>query len=107
MKNGMMNKKLSLTKNDFEIQTFSAGGPGGQHQNKTSTAVRIIHKESGAFSECRNFKSQKQNKQEAFKRLTKNPKFKLWLNKKLINEEEIENKINELMKPQFIKTEYL
>ena len=49
-----MRKHLfSITKKDFEVQTFRAGGKGGQHQNKTDSAVRIIHRESGAASEPR------------------------------------------------------
>ena len=40
-----MEKKLlfSITRKDFDVQTFCAGGPGGQHQNKTASAVRIVH----------------------------------------------------------------
>lgn len=40
-----MGKKLlfSLNKKDFTVQTFKAGGPGGQHQNKTDSAVRITN----------------------------------------------------------------
>jgi len=73
-----MDKHLfSLTKKNFEIQTFRSGGPGGQHQNKTSSGVRIIHKESGAVGESREHKSQLQNKKAAFTRLTESDKFKL------------------------------
>ncbi|NIV93003.1 hypothetical protein GWN42_09430, partial [candidate division KSB1 bacterium] len=34
----------SFTRNEFEVQTFRCGGPGGQAQNKLETGVRIIHK---------------------------------------------------------------
>jgi len=37
---------------DYEIQTFCTGGPGGQHQNKTQSGVRLIHK-SGVRAESR------------------------------------------------------
>lgn len=107
MKNGKMkNKILSLTKKDFDIQTFQSGGPGGQHQNKTDSGVRIVHKESGAVGESREYKSQRQNKKVAFERLTKSYKFKVWINKKTV-ENDIDSRVDELMKPQFIKTEYL
>ena len=41
-------KKLlfSVTKKDFDIQTFRSGGKGGQHQNKRDTGVRCVHKAS-------------------------------------------------------------
>jgi len=41
-------KLFSITKKDLEIQTFCSGGLGGQHQNKTASGVRIIHRASGA-----------------------------------------------------------
>lgn len=68
-----------LTKADFDIQTFRSGGPGGQHQNKTETGVRIIHKASGIGAESRSERSQYQNRQIAFRRLCADPKFVQWL----------------------------
>ncbi len=65
-----MSKELlfSLTIKDFEVQTFCAGGPGGQHQNKTASAVRIIHRASGAIGESREEREQSRNKKKAFER---------------------------------------
>ena len=76
-----MKKELlfSITKKDFDVQTFCSGGPGGQHQNKTASGVRIIHRASGAVGESRTDRSQHRNKKLALKRLTENPKFKLWI----------------------------
>ncbi len=75
-----MAKKLlfSLTKKDFEIQTFRAGGKGGQHQNKVESGVRIIHRASGAVGESRSERSQYANKKLAFIHLTKSKKFLTW-----------------------------
>jgi protein subunit release factor B len=75
---------FSLTKKDFEVQTFHAGGPGGQNQNKRDTGVRVIHKESGAVGEARDTRSQLSNKQAALLRLTKTAKFRVWLSRKLM-----------------------
>ena len=88
-----MTKELlfSVTKKDLVVQTFRAGGKGGQHQNSTDSGVRIIHKDSGAVGESREERSQHQNKKIAFKRLVKSQKFKTWLNQKTY---EITNKIN-------------
>jgi len=56
----------SFTKDQFEVQTFRSGGPGGQNQNKVETGVRIIHKETGLRAECRVHASQHANKKQAF-----------------------------------------
>ena len=80
----MTEKKLlfSLTKKDFVVQTFRAGGKGGQHQNKTDSAVRIIHPASGEVGESREQRSQHQNKKIALERLVNSIKFKLWHQRK-------------------------
>lgn len=75
-----MNRALlfSLTKNDFEVQTFRSGGKGGQHQNTTDSGVRIIHKASGARGESREHREQGRNKRAAFRRLVESSRFKAW-----------------------------
>jgi len=96
----MRKKIISLSKKDFEIQTFKSGGKGGQHQNTTDSGVRIIHRESGARGESRNHRSQFQNKKEALKRLTESVKFKLWINRRVYEiqrGETIEEEVNSIM----------
>lgn len=68
-----------MTLKDCDVQAFQAGGKGGQHQNKTSSAIRIVHRASGAVGESREFRSQWQNKKAAWQRMTKHPKFRIWL----------------------------
>jgi len=80
MNNEDKQRVLSLNKNDFIIQVFRCGGKGGQKQNKTSSGVRIIHKDSGAIGESRDNRQQKVNKRQAFSRLVDSKKFKSWLN---------------------------
>jgi protein subunit release factor A len=67
----MNNRKLlkSWTKKNFRVDTFRAGGKGGQHQNKKDTGVRITDLETGLAAECREHKSQEQNKKKAFEKL--------------------------------------
>lgn len=60
---------IKRSKSDFTVQTFKAGGKGGQYQNKTESGVRIIDKITGLSAECREERSQIQNKHRAFLRL--------------------------------------
>lgn len=82
----MSNRELafSVTKKDLKIDTFTAGGPGGQHQNTSNTAVRITHPASGAVGEARDNRSQHINKKNALRRMTQDPKFRIWVNKMLL-----------------------
>lgn len=69
---------LTVTIHDCEVQTFRAGGKGGQNQNKRDTGVRVIHHPSGARGEARDERSQKQNKRRAFLRMVNTKKFETW-----------------------------
>lgn len=69
---------FSLTKKDFEIQTFCTGGKGGQHRNAKQNGVRIIHTASGARAEHRDGRDQSKNKEEAFRKLAETLVFKKW-----------------------------
>jgi peptide chain release factor 1 len=75
---------FSVTRKDLVIQTFTAGGPGGQHQNTSNTAVRIIHPASGAAGEARDSRSQHQNMRAALKRMAESGKFRSWVNLQLL-----------------------
>lgn len=98
-----------LTKKDFRVETFRAGGKGGQHQNKTSSAVRIRHLASGAVGESREQRQQHQNKKIAFRRLCASKKFRRWLRVQSAMVEQgyrdLEHKVDQMLQDQFLKIE--
>ena len=61
--------EIVIKDSDLEWQHFSTGGPGGQHQNKTQSGARCIHKPTGVRAESRVDKSQHKNKDNALKLL--------------------------------------
>lgn len=58
-----------ITPGDVVFESFRAGGPGGQHQNTTDSAVRATHRPTGATAVARDMRSQHRNKAMALQRL--------------------------------------
>lgn len=68
-------KILSVTLKDCKVETKRGSGKGGQNRNKRDTAVRIVHRASGAVGESQEERSQLQNKKRAFLRMIETPTF--------------------------------
>ena len=103
----MKQRIFTLTKKDFRVDTFRCSGHGGQNVNKRDTGVRITHIETGISSECREERSQEQNKKKAFRRLVDSEKFRGWLKMRAYQIiYEVDREVEKQMNEKNLKVEY-
>lgn len=99
---------FTTTIKDCEVQTFRAGGKGGQNQNKVESGVRIIHRPSGAIGESREYRDQLHNKRAAFRRMGESQAFQRWARNKaaeLFGRESLEVRVEKAMAEENLKIE--
>lgn len=97
---------FSIGIDSCEVQTFRAGGKGGQNQNKRDTGVRVIHHPSGARGESREERSQLENKKRAFKRMAESKDFQSWIRLKALGLKSVDEIVDEMMQEENILVEY-
>ncbi|TQK03751.1 MULTISPECIES: peptide chain release factor 2 [Herbaspirillum] len=81
---------IEINPADVRVDTYRASGAGGQHINKTDSAVRLTHAPSGIVVQCQNDRSQHRNRAEAWEML-KSKLFELELRKRMSEQQKLED----------------
>jgi protein subunit release factor A len=104
------NLLFSLTSKDFDFSFFAVGGNGGGGKDTSNTGARCTHHPSGSTATSTETRSQRKNKETAFKRCAETPVFKSWHKietmRRLGQIREIESIVDKQMAETNLKVEY-
>ncbi|MBI3936723.1 MAG: peptide chain release factor-like protein [Betaproteobacteria bacterium] len=86
---------LRVTADDCDWEYIRGSGAGGQKRNKTSNAVRVTHRASGASAFAQEQRSQLQNRHAAFRKMAESSIFKAWLRAEIARRSGEEDRLQE------------
>lgn len=98
---------FSVRAKDCDWEEFRSGGSGGQKRDKVHNGQRCRHRPSGSMGQCSEHRSQRRNKEAAFRRMGESRRFQVWAQAMVAGIPPIEEVIAEAMKDENLKIEYL
>lgn len=101
----LLQKVFSVSIHDCRVDTFRAGGKGGQNQNKVESGVRVVHEPSGAVGEARDSRDQLHNKRNAFRRMAETPAFQSWARRRALGLKPLDQIVDEWMQDENLRIE--
>jgi protein subunit release factor A len=102
-------KVHTVTIKDCDVETFSVGGAGGSGKDTSNSGVRIRHLPSGAVGMSVDSRSQRQNKETAFRRMGESKAFQQWARRHAASTSppvDIAAAVEDWMKPEHLRVEY-
>lgn len=98
---------FTVTAKDCDWSDFLTSGAGGQKRDKVRNGQRCRHRPSGAVGQCGEHRSQRQNKQEAFRRMGESLKFQAWARAMVAGLPPIEEVVDKMVAQENLKIEYV
>lgn len=101
---------FKVTKADFDETHYKGSGAGGQHRDKTSSGVRLVHRASGAVGKSDESRDQPANRVQAFRSLRETPEWKRWFRDQVYHAQgrrSVAEEVEVAMAPENIRVQVL